>query len=239
MQAVRDEDHGLARAPPDVEQPLAHQDARLLVERAEGLVHQEDLRVERERAPDRDALLHPARELARILLGEAGEAERAQELGGRPAPPLGRHALELEAELDVLERGPPRKEAGFLEHGRDAAGIGPGDRPAIDHQAALVGRDETAEHAEQRGLAASGGADQGAERALFDRERDVLECFHRARAGEVALGDALDDDQLGARAHVSWRISRAMTRRWISEVPSPISVSFASRKMRSTGNSVM
>src|SRR5207245_11252100 len=73
----------------------------------------------------------------------------------------------------------------------------------------------------------------------FDRERDVLECFHRARAGEVALGDALDDDQLGARAHVSRRISRAMTRRWISEVPSPISVSFASRKMRSTGNSVM
>ena len=30
-----------------------------------------------------------------------------------------------------------------------------------------------------------------------------------------------------------------MTMRWISDVPSPISVSFASRKMRSTGNYVM
>src|SRR5947199_238706 len=93
VQAVRDEDHGLARAPPDVEQPLAHQEARLLVERAERLVHQEDLRVERERAPDRHALLHPARQLARVLLGKAGEAERAQQLGGRLPPALGRHAL--------------------------------------------------------------------------------------------------------------------------------------------------
>ena len=41
------------------------------------------------------------------------------------------------------------------------------------------------------------------------------------------------------RRHPSWRISRAMTMRWISEVPSPISVSLASRKIRSTGNSVM
>ena len=35
------------------------------------------------------------------------------------------------------------------------------------------------------------------------------------------------------------RISRAMTMRCTSEVPSPISVSLASRKMRSMGNSVM
>ena len=35
------------------------------------------------------------------------------------------------------------------------------------------------------------------------------------------------------------RMSRAMTMRWISEVPSPISVSLASRKIRSIGNSVM
>src|SRR5215831_15276669 len=239
VQAVRDEDHGLARAPPDVEQPLAHEHARLLVERAERLVHQEDLRVERQRAPDRDALLHPARQLARIFLGEAGKPERPQQLAGGPAATLGRYPLELEAELDVLERGPPREEAGLLEHGRHPPRIRPGHRLAVDPETSLIGCDKSAEHAEQGRLAAAGGPDERAERALLDRERDVLEGFDRARAREVTLGHALDGDQLGARAHVSWRISRAMTRRWISEVPSPISVSFASRKMRSTGNSVM
>src|SRR5262249_27849524 len=165
--------------------------------------------------------------------------ERPQELAGRPAAALSRHALQLEAELDILECRPPRKKAGLLKHGRDAPRIGPGDRLAVDQETALIRRDEAAEHAEQGRLAAAGGPDQGAERPLLDRERDVVESFDRPRAGEVTLGHALDGDQLEARAHVSWRISRAMTSRWISEVPSPISVSFASRKMRSTGNSVM
>src|SRR5262249_42896758 len=139
-----------------------------------------------------------------------------------------RHALQLQAELDILERRPPREEPSLLEHGGDAPRVGPGHRAAVDEETSLIGRDAAAEHAEQSGLAAARGSAQGAERAVFDREGAVMERFDRARAGEVALGDALDNDQLGARAHVSWRISRAMTRRWISEVPSPISVSFAS-----------
>src|SRR3989454_1708625 len=89
VQAVGHEDDGLARPAPDVEEPLAHEHARLLVEGAERLVHQEDLRVDGERAADRDALLHAPGELAGGLLREALEAERR---GGRPprrppAPP--------------------------------------------------------------------------------------------------------------------------------------------------------
>src|SRR5439155_196549 len=124
VQAMRHEDHGLACPAPDVEEPFAHEHARLLVEGTERLVHQEDLRVDGERAADRDALLHAPGELTWVLLREALEAERAEE--------------------------------------------------------------------RRRG-----------------------------------------------RGHESWRISRAMTSRWISDVPSPISVSLASRKIRSTGNSVM
>ena len=41
-----------------------------LVERAERLVHQQDRRLERERARDRDALLHPAGELVRVVARE-------------------------------------------------------------------------------------------------------------------------------------------------------------------------
>jgi hypothetical protein len=48
------------------------------VERAERLVHQQERGVERERAGDRDALLHPARELVWVAGGrvpEVGELE--------------------------------------------------------------------------------------------------------------------------------------------------------------------
>src|SRR5882724_2113586 len=240
VQAVSDEDDGLAGAAPDVEKPLTHQQTRLLVERAERLVHQQNLRVDRQRASDRHALLHPARQLARVLLGEPGEAEGAEKLGGNATAARRRDALQLEPELDVLEGGAPREKAGVLEHGRDAPRIRPPHRLAVDQEAPNVGRHEAAEHAEERRLAAPGGPDQRAELGFADGQRDVAERFDRARGGEVLLGDALDGDQLAAGdRHVSWRISRAMTMRWISDVPSPISVSFASRKMRSTGNSEM
>src|SRR3989441_3486268 len=81
VQAWGHEDHRLAQPAPDVEEPLAHEHARLLVEGAERLVHQEDLRVDGERAADRGALLHAPGELAGVLLREALEAERR---GGVP-----------------------------------------------------------------------------------------------------------------------------------------------------------
>src|SRR5882762_9860729 len=222
VQAVGHEDDGLARAPPYVEQPLAHEHARLLVEGAERLVHQEDPRVDGQRAPDGHALLHPTRELARVALPEAAQPQRAEQLGGRPAPALGRDALQLEPELDVLERRTPWKEPGVLEHGGDPARVRARHRLAGDQQPPAVRRHEAAEHAEERRLAAAGGADQRAELALGDRERDVVEGVDRTRARDVALGDGLDGDQRATRGgHESWRISRAMTMRWTSDVPSP------------------
>src|SRR5438046_3502757 len=230
VQAMGHEDHGLARPAPDVEEPLAHEHARLLVEGAERLVHQEDLRVDGERAADRDALLHAPGELARVLLREALEAERREELRRDRAPARRRRAPELEAELHVLEHRAPGKEARILEHGRDPTRVGTGDRPGIDQDAPAVRLNETAEHAEERGFAAARRTDQRAELALAHRERHVVERLDRPRAGRVALGDPLDRDEPVGRGHESWRISRAMTSRWISDVPSPISVSLASRK---------
>src|SRR4029453_15000333 len=75
-------------------------------------------------------------------------------------------------------------------------------------------------------------------------QRQVQRVEH-ARAVEGDGGDSLarpvEDARLGQIGHTPRppRISRAMTMRWISDVPSPISVSLASRKMRSMGNSVM
>ncbi len=54
--------------------------ARHRVERAERLVHEEDVGVLRERAGERDALAHAAGQLVRALLGEAAEVHQVEQL---------------------------------------------------------------------------------------------------------------------------------------------------------------
>src|SRR5215469_15375469 len=70
-----DEDHGLAQRLPERQQVVVEAKARDLVERGERLVHQQELRLGNERARDRGAHLHPARELARVALREAGKSD--------------------------------------------------------------------------------------------------------------------------------------------------------------------
>ena len=79
---MRHEQHRLALLLPDAEQQLLHQRARLVVERAERLVEQQDLRVVGERARHRDALLHAARELLREVALEAGQPDLGDETRG-------------------------------------------------------------------------------------------------------------------------------------------------------------
>src|SRR5437879_3706470 len=80
LETVGDEDDRLARARPDGQEPLAHEESGLLVERAERLVHEHDLRVDRERGGDGGPLADAARELARVALGELPEPEGTQEV---------------------------------------------------------------------------------------------------------------------------------------------------------------
>ena len=92
-----DEDDRLAAAFPQPDQLLLQQDARLRVQRRERFVHQQDRRIDGERAGHADALLHAARELVRIQMAEAIKTHRAdialrhrargllrQALGARP-----------------------------------------------------------------------------------------------------------------------------------------------------------
>jgi hypothetical protein len=76
---VGDEQHRLALRLPDAEQQFLHQLARLVVERAEGLVHQQHARVVGQRAGDRHALLHAARQLLGKVVLEAAQAHLGQE----------------------------------------------------------------------------------------------------------------------------------------------------------------
>ena len=76
------EDDGHAGARPDLQELALQLLARERVERAERLVHQQDVGIVGEHARDRDALLHAARQLARVAVGEALEPDQPHELVG-------------------------------------------------------------------------------------------------------------------------------------------------------------
>ena len=70
---VRDQDRGLALAPQDLGHLVGEREPRLRVERRERLVEQHDVRLGAERARERHALAHAARELARQMVQELAE----------------------------------------------------------------------------------------------------------------------------------------------------------------------
>ena len=98
------------------------------VERAERLVEEQHLRLERERPGERDPLAHPARQLRPG--GRPRRRVEADQLGQRGqacVAPLGRPARELERVRDVGRGRPPRQEARLLEDEPDPR-VRPGDR---------------------------------------------------------------------------------------------------------------
>ena len=80
FEIVRDEDDGDVDLLPDLQEVALHLRARLRVERAERLVHQENARPVGERAGDGDALLHSTRKLMRVGVGEALEPDQVDPL---------------------------------------------------------------------------------------------------------------------------------------------------------------
>ena len=95
--------------------------AGLGIERGERLVHQQDRRIDGQRADEADPLLHAARQLIRIVPLEPGEADQVQIM-----PHTARHhrrsSRHGKPERCVLMDGLPRQQAEMLEHHGDAVG---------------------------------------------------------------------------------------------------------------------
>src|SRR5207237_261995 len=163
----------------------------LRVEGGERLVHQQHLRIERERPRDGDALPHPARELVREAVPEAREMDEIQKVTGLPGALASRNAHLLQPELDVLLGGEPGEEGAVLE---DDAAVSPrpADRAAILQHTTGVGGVEARDHVQQSGLAAAGGADEDQELAVTHIEPDVLERQHLATAAGKSPGNAFE-----------------------------------------------
>ena len=190
---VRHDDEGHAELLLQIDQLELRVLAQLLVERAERLVEQQQLRTLHQRARERDALALAAGQLVRLALRElrqlheiehVGDARRRSRAFGRPScfrPNATfcstRHVREQRVRLEHhVDRPLVRRDAGHVDA---VDGDAPGGR--------LL---EPGQHAQQRGLAAARAAEQAEQLAAIDLQRDVVD------GDEVAelLRDAVDVD---------------------------------------------
>ena len=150
-----------------------------------------------ERARDRDALLHPARELPGPARLETGQLDELEHLGDPLLPPRPVPAEQLERQRDVPHHRPPVVEDRVLED--DSVVVveaGLVRRLPVHEQRPRARLDQVADDAEERRLAAARRADERDELPRRDLEIDVLE---RRHAGAKGLREPLDrDDALGA-----------------------------------------
>jgi hypothetical protein len=94
---------------PQIEEIAAQSFGGQDIERREGLVEQQDIGIDDERAGKPDALPHAAGQFLRVGILKSVEPDQIDRTD-RPPPPLGTgDAQSLEPELDVAEHGQPRK----------------------------------------------------------------------------------------------------------------------------------
>ena len=175
LEIVGDEHHRLAVGAPQVEQQVAHDLPGLRVERAERLVHQQDLRIADQHLGEADALALAAGQHVRIALAERAEPDAGRASPARARAPRARGVPGgLQPDRDVLQRGLPGKQRLGLEQ---VAGlpVEPGERRAENVDAPGRRRKQAGGDVEQRRLAAAGRPDDGDELAVGDVERGALD----------------------------------------------------------------
>ena len=199
---MRDEQHRLARREPQRLEVEAHLLARQRVERAERLVHQQQRRVVDQRARDRDALAHAARQLVRIAVGEVGEPDLREQLQCALAVRARLEPAQLDLHEHVGEHVAPVEQHRALEHDAEV-----GLRPVDDAGRRRAPRPSSAGAVRRRAAAACSCRSPTARRSRGTRRRRSRGRSARARASRapspsapVGLGDAGELD-VGALAH--------------------------------------
>src|SRR5215831_21213389 len=190
------EQHGLRLLAPQTHELEGQFLACQSIERAEGLVHQQDVGIVHQRAADAGAHLHAARQLARILALEAFETHELQQ-------PLGLNGAggcdtlhDLQREKDVVEYAGPWQQRRRLEHDTGLS-TRLGNRLAIDYDAPLAYWQEASHQPQERRLSAAGRAYQTHKLVAADGERNIGERRDPlAIARDEVLRHILDLDHL-------------------------------------------
>ncbi len=192
------------------------------VERAGGLIGEDDATAVHQRARDRHALLLAAGELAGAVVDALAEAEAGEQLLGAGVALLARHAGIHRRHFDVVARGGAAEQVVALEH--EAEGLAPqarervaverGDVLAHEAVGAAGGAVEAAEEVHQRGLARTRGTHDGDELAGVDGEVDAVQDAGLDLAIGEAARDAPEFDERGCSrrrsrgCHVGARLRR-------------------------------
>ena len=185
---MRDQHHRRSGLAPEPQQFLAHQQARLLIERAERLVEENEARAQHQRACDADALAHAAGQLRRIGAAETGETHEGERLVHAPNNFRAVGAGPAQAECDVVPHVEPGESGIFLEHDPDLVGDGAGNGAAFHLDGARRRRDQPGDDLEQRALAAARGPDHAEELAAPKLEIEPAERRHRPLVGAGRIG---------------------------------------------------
>ena len=181
-----------------------HALAQVGVEGAQRLVEQADAGFGDQGAGEGDSLLLAAGELAGHAGLEPGQAHEVEGGAGAAVDFLrvrdGGGLAEAQAEGDVVEDRHVGEERVVLLDDAEPPAVGRQGRdvPPVEQHAAGVGTLEPRDHAQQRGLARAGGAQQRQVLVVPDDEGDVVE----GDLGPVAPGEALELQHVGVSSVV-------------------------------------
>ena len=206
LDVVGHHDHRAGREPvslPQLEELAAQVLGCEHVQRTEGLVHEQHVRLEDQGPGEPDPLAHTARQ----LLGERGlVAVETHQVDG-PQRLLGpfayRHPPCLETDLDVLLDTEPGKEGEGLEHHGRASVASHESSAPIEHLTRRR-RDQSGHAAQQGRLPASAASQQGDEFRVGHLQVDALE--HRdglVSGARKGLGDVTDRDEALGVTHAN------------------------------------
>ena len=181
-------------------QKLHHLQAGLAVQRAGGLVRQQDIRVVDEGAGDGHALHLAAGHLGGALVHLVTQAHLPQGFGGPAAALLARNAGNGQRQLYVGEDGLVGDEVVALEHEADgvvavgvpvAVGVLFGG-DAVDDKVAAVVAVEAADDIQKSGLARAGRAQNGDELVVAEVEADTVEGVLDQLPGLILFADLFE-----------------------------------------------
>jgi hypothetical protein len=147
------------------------------IEVGEGLVEEQHVRVRHERAPQRHALLLPARHLGRLATLEPDQVDQRHRVADPFVDVALVDLLAAQAEGDVLVHVEVREQGVGLEHGVHVPLVRGQCRhvAAAEVDGAVRGLLEAADHPQGRGLPAARRPEHREELALLDIEREVVD----------------------------------------------------------------
>jgi hypothetical protein len=213
---VGDEHDRLLGVEMQSQQLILQQPPRLCVYGSERLVHQQDARIDGERARETDPLLHAAGQLSRKMLFESFEPDGLDQPARDLLALRLAHATQLEAKRDARQHVGPRQQRRLLKDDRPF-GTRTGDARSVDQHLAGVGSDQSRQDPQQRRLPTAARADDADQLVRGDVEREIVERGRRGGAvfGRKRLANPSDADHSVATrpAHGASRRSAYRSRR--------------------------